>query len=111
MSSATVDSPKRLRVAAELGTGVPLTARATVESILAFQPASQIEAVLAGPRVRLAAGTGTGARGVRAQLVKIAERGWAFSWEETYDGAWAIGAPILDEERHAFAAIGVAAPI
>ncbi len=108
---ATVDSPKRLRVTAELGTGVPLTAGATAKAILAFQPASQIDAVLAAPRARLAAGTVTGARAIREQLATIAERGWAFSREETYDGAWAIGAPLLDAEGHAFAAIGVAAPI
>ncbi|HEY1566020.1 MAG TPA: helix-turn-helix domain-containing protein, partial [Solirubrobacteraceae bacterium] len=35
---AAVDSPQRLRVTAELGTRVPLTAGATARSLLAFAP-------------------------------------------------------------------------
>jgi DNA-binding IclR family transcriptional regulator len=33
------------------------------------------------------------------------------SWEETYDGAWAVAAPRLDGESRALAAFGVATPI
>jgi DNA-binding IclR family transcriptional regulator len=108
---ATADSPKRLRVTAEVGTGVPLTAGATAKTILAFQPQAAIDAVLQRPRESLAAGTVTDLKAIRAQLATITERGWGSSWEETYDGAWAVAAPLLDDERHAFAALGVAAPI
>ncbi len=65
---ATVDSRKRLRVTAEVGTGVPLTAGATAKTLLAFQPPPQIDAVLTQPRERLAAGTVTGAKAIREQL-------------------------------------------
>ncbi len=41
----------------------------------------------------------------------IRAHGWGISWQETFDGAWAIGAPLLDEEGHPLASIGVAAPI
>jgi DNA-binding IclR family transcriptional regulator len=108
---ATVDSPQRLRVTAELGTSVPLTAGATAKSLLAFAAPAQIESTLKLPRRRLAAGTVTGLRALREQLGAIAARGWAISWEETYDGAWAVAAPVLDAEGHAFASIGVASPI
>lgn len=108
---ATADSPKRLRVTAEVGTTVPLTAGATAKTILAFQPPAQVQAVLSGPLQRLAAGTLTDRKTIRAQLATIARRGWGFSWEETYDGAWAVAAPLLDDEGHAFAAFGVATPI
>lgn len=108
---AALDSRKRLRVTAEVGTAVPLTAGATAKTLLAFQPPAQIDAVLRRPRERLAAGTLTSARTIRAQLEAISKRGWGLSWEETYDGAWAVAAPVLDGDGNAFASIGVAAPI
>ena len=108
---AIADSRKRLRVTAEVGTGVPLTAGATAKTILAFQPPALVDSVLERPLERLAAGTITRAKAVRTELARIGERGWGFSWEETYDGAWAVAAPVLDDEGHAFAAFGVATPI
>ncbi len=107
---ATADSPKRLRVTAEVGTTVPLTAGATARTLLAFQPRAQIDAVLARPRKALAAGTVTSAKTLRQRLAEIRERGWGLSWEETYDGAWAIAAPLLDDDTQAFASLGVAVP-
>jgi DNA-binding IclR family transcriptional regulator len=108
---AVADCPKRLRVTAEIGTTVPLTAGATAKAILAFQPKAQIEGVLSRAPERLAAGTITDATQIRGQLATIARRGWALSREETYDGAWAVAAPVLDDEGHAVAAFGVATPI
>jgi len=109
--AAAVDSPQRLRVTAELGTRVPLTAGATARSILAFAPEARIDEVLARPRERLAPGTLTKEPEIRRQLESIRLRGWGISWQETFDGAWALAAPILDEDGAALAAIGVAAPI
>jgi IclR family acetate operon transcriptional repressor len=108
---AIADSPKRLRVTAEVGTSVPLTAGATAKTILAFQPQGHIDAVLDRPVERMAAGTITDRTHLRGELATIARRGWGFSWQETYDGAWAVAAPVLDDERHALAAFGVATPI
>jgi DNA-binding IclR family transcriptional regulator len=108
---AAVDSPQRLRVTAELGTRVPLTAGATARSLLAFAPAQRIDEVLACPRERLAEGTLLDEAEIRQRLQSIRRRGWAISWQETFDGAWALGAPIFDEDGAALAAIGVAAPI
>jgi IclR family KDG regulon transcriptional repressor len=108
---AAVDSPQRLRVTAELGTRVPLTAGATARSLLAFAPARRIDEVLARPRERLAAGTLLHEAEIRERLESIRLQGWGTSWQETFDGAWALAAPIFDEDGAALAAIGVAAPI
>ena len=108
---AIADSPKRLRVTAELGTRVPLTAGATARTILAFQSRAEIDAVLDRPLESLAAGTLTDVREIRSSLATIRRRGWALSWEETYDGAWAVAAPVLDGAGRALAAFGVATPI
>ncbi len=109
--AAAIDSPQRLRVTAELGTRVPLTAGATARSILAFTPATRIDEVLARPRERLAPGTLTKEPEIRRQLESIRLRGWGISWQETFEGAWALAAPIFDQDGAALGAIGVAAPI
>ena len=108
---AAVDSPQRLRVTAELGTRVPLTAGATARSLLAFAPDALVDQVLARPREPLAEGTLLDEGAIRERLARVRANGWGMSWQETFDGAWALGAPILDEEGHALASIGVAAPI
>ncbi len=108
---AVADCPKRLRVTAEVGTTVPLTAGATAKTILAFRSPGDVEAVLARAPERLATGTITNQTEIRRQLKSIARRGWGLSWEETYDGAWAVAAPIRDGEGRALGAFGVATPI
>jgi DNA-binding IclR family transcriptional regulator len=109
---AAAESTSRLRVTAEVGTEIPLTAGATARVILAFQPQAVIDAVLGRRIQRIAAGTLTNPSVVREHLERARREGWAMSWEETYDGAWAIAAPLLgDDGETAFASIGVAAPV
>jgi DNA-binding IclR family transcriptional regulator len=109
---AAAESTSRLRVTAEVGTEIPLTAGATARVILAFQPQAVIDTVLARRIRPIAAGTLTDPSAIREQLERVRRQGWARSWEETYDGAWAIAAPLLgDDGETAFASIGVAAPV
>ncbi len=109
--AAAIDSPQRLRVAAEVGTAVPLTAGATAKALLAFLGTEAIDAALAQQPVRLAEGTMLDPAAINRDLGLTRRRGFAFSWQETFDGAWAVAAPVLDAEGLPFAAIGVAAPI
>ena len=107
-----IESPSRLRVTADVGTEVPLTAGATAKAIFAFLPPDRIELALTRERRPLAVGTITDPAVLRDQAREIRERGWAFSWQETYDGAWAVAAPLVDADKQvAYAAIGVAAPV
>jgi DNA-binding IclR family transcriptional regulator len=108
---AVAECHKRVRVTAEIGTTVPLTAGATAKTILAFQPKARIDSVLARAPERLAAGTIIDPTRIRRELTAIARRGWGLSWEETYDGAWAVAAPVLDDDGHAVAGFGVATPV
>lgn len=108
---AAAESNSRLRVTVEVGTSVPLSAGATAKVMLAFQSPAAIDAVLEAPAERLAAGTVTDPAMIRDELARIRERGWGFSWEETYSGAWAVAAPLLDDETQmAIGAIGIAVP-
>ena len=107
---STIDSGKRLRVTAEPGASVPLTAGGTARAVLAFQSQLDIDAVLKRPRRRLAPGTLLDARRIREALQRTRAFGSTMSWEETYAGAWAVGAPLLDTTGQAFAAVGVAIP-
>jgi len=107
---ANAESSHRLRVTAEVGATVPMTAGATAKTLLAFQPQPQIEAVLARPLERLASGTVMDTAAIRRDLGTIRSRGWGFSWQETYEGAWAVAAPLVDGEQQALAAIGIVAP-
>ena len=109
---AAAESTSRLRVTAEVGTKIALTSGATARVILAFQPQAVIDAVLARRIKRIAAGTLTDPSVVREYLERARREGWAMSWEETYDGAWAVAAPLVgDDGQTAFASIGVAAPV
>jgi IclR family acetate operon transcriptional repressor len=109
--AAAIDSPQRLRVTAEVGTAVPLTAGATAKALLAFLPSEVLDAALAAAPERLAEGTLLDAAAIRRDLELTRERGFAFSWQETFDGAWAVAAPVLDDDGVPFASIGVATPI
>jgi DNA-binding IclR family transcriptional regulator len=108
--AAVIDSPHRLRVTADVGLSIPITAGASAKALLAFLPDDVVERVLARPITPLAAGTRIAPDAVRDDLAGIRERGYAFSWEETFDGAWAVAAPVVDADGTAVAAIGVATP-
>jgi IclR family transcriptional regulator, KDG regulon repressor len=109
--AAAIDSPQRLRVTAEVGTAVPLTAGATAKALLAFLPPEAVEAALEEPLERLAVGTVLDPAEIRRDLDETRARGYAFSWQETFDGAWAVAAPVLDDIGRPFASVGVATPI
>jgi IclR family acetate operon transcriptional repressor len=109
--AVAIDSPQRLRVTAEVGTAVPLTAGATAKALLAFLSSEVVDAVLERPPERLAEGTLLDPAAIRRDLDLTRERGFAFSWQETFDGAWAVAAPALDDDGRPLASIGVAAPI
>lgn len=108
---ATADSASRPQVTAEVGSSMPLTAGAAWKAILAFQPQERINLVLRRELPRLAEGTPTDPKVIREEVKTIRRLGWAFSWEETYDGAWAVAAPLVEADKGtAFASLGIEVP-
>jgi IclR family transcriptional regulator, acetate operon repressor len=105
-----VESSQPLRLSVEPGRRLPLHAGASQKALLAFLGADEIERVLAGPLERLCHATIVRAKALRANLREIRDRGWAFSLEETNVGVWGVAVPLLDGQRLAVAALGLAGP-
>jgi DNA-binding IclR family transcriptional regulator len=105
-----VESSQPLRLSVEPGRRLPLHAGASQKALLAFLAEDEIERVLAAPLERICHATIGDPTALRADLGAIRDRGWALSLEETNVGVWGVAVPLLDEQRLAVAAIGLAGP-
>ncbi|MBU2666963.1 IclR family transcriptional regulator [Actinoplanes bogorensis] len=107
---AKIGGHRQARAPSRLGGRMPLHATAIGKALLAFAPDPVREKVLAGPLPRLAPRTVTSAAILRGQLDEAAETGLAFEAEESAVGIVCVGAPVLDGDDLAVAAISVAGP-
>jgi DNA-binding IclR family transcriptional regulator len=105
-----VESSQPLRLSVEPGRRLPLHAGASQKALLAFFGDDEIERVLAATLERLCHATIVRPKALRVNLREIRDRGWAFSLEETNVGVWGVAVPLLDEQRLAVAALGLAGP-
>jgi DNA-binding IclR family transcriptional regulator len=105
-----IEAAHPLRLSLEVGSMIPLHAGASSKALLAFLGDTVLEAVLSRPLERLASHTLTKTWELRREMGVIRQRGWAFSREETNDGAWGVAAPVLGPDGVAVAVIDVAAP-
>ncbi len=104
-----VESLQPLRLSVEPGRQVPLHAGASQKALLAFMPASEASAIIAGPLERLCRSTLVDGRKLKAEIELTRERGFATSYEETNIGVWGIAVPVLSDSD-VVCALGVAAP-
>ena len=108
---SAIDSPKRLRVTAEMGSAVPLTAGATAKTLLAFAPEAQIDVgAQAPPR---ASGPRHGHQREAAARPAGGDRPPRLGPELGGDLRRGLGGRRAGagDDGHAVASIGVAAPI
>ena len=105
-----IDGSEPLRLSVEPGRELPLYAGAMQKALLAFMPTSVLDLICGSPLEPLCRATITQPQRLRAHLEDVRRRGWAISYEETNEGAWGIAVPIIDEERLAVAAVGLAGP-
>jgi IclR family acetate operon transcriptional repressor len=106
-----VESSQPLRFSQSPGTRLTLYATSMGKVFLAFN--TDLGAYLAdlGPKLdRLTPKTHGSARSLRGDLNTIRERGWSTDDEESILGVRCVGAPVLDAEGKARAAIAVQAP-
>jgi IclR family acetate operon transcriptional repressor len=105
-----IESPQRVRVAANLGYREYLHCGAVGKSILAHLPADRLSQVLALGLPRLTARTITDPTQLRHHLLDVARRGFAIDDEEGEDGLRCVGAPIFDYQGNVVASVSVSGP-
>jgi DNA-binding IclR family transcriptional regulator len=94
-----------------LGTSRPLHCSALGKVLLAQQPASEIETLLADYLfIANTAKTITDAHTFKQHLLTVQSCGYAIDDEETFDGVRCIAAPIFDHRKQAIAAVGISGP-
>ena len=106
-----IDTHHSVRLALEIGSRRPPHAGASSKVLLAYQPASEVEAVIRERGLpKLCKNTIIDPAELAAELAKIREQGYAISIEETDPGAWGVATPIRDRSGKVVAAIGIAGP-
>ncbi len=109
---AQIPSPREgLRVFRSVGSTMPLHAGATAKAVLAFLPDDARKAVLEGPLEPLSEKTVTDPAVLARDLEEIRRRGYATSREETYPGAYGIGAPVVGPGGMIAGSVAIAGPI
>jgi len=106
------ESRRRLRITASVGARFALHAGSCPKLLLAFAPPPAIEAYLRNgrPFPRFTPNTITDSTRLRAELDRIAARGYAISDEEIDEGVCSIAAPVRDAAGAVIAGVSVAAP-
>ncbi|WP_072805984.1 IclR family transcriptional regulator [Rhodococcoides yunnanense] len=105
-----VDSTQAVRVYNPLGATFPFYSCSSGKAILAYWPESKVDEVLSRPMHKLTDRTTVDAAVLRAELLQVRERGYALNTAENRPGVCAIGAPILDRDGYAVAALCISIP-
>ncbi len=105
------ESPARFRLAERIGGSDFLHCTALGKAHLAFLPAEESDRLLNESGMpRLTRNTITTARAMKAELARIRKTGCAVDREESMDGAFCVGVPVLDSSGLPLAAISISGP-
>jgi DNA-binding IclR family transcriptional regulator len=105
-----VESPHPLRLAVAPGRSLPLHAGASQKILLAYLPEAQRKQIGKQPLTKFCDATLSRASDLHAELARIRETGWSYSFQETNIGVWGVAVALLDGPENPVAAIGVAGP-
>lgn len=106
-----VQSTLPLRFEQHPGARFPLYSTASGKAILAFSPDADSYVKSLPPRLeQLTPHTLTTPAKLAAQLVQVRRRGYSVDDQENVDGVRCVGAPVLDSDRRAQAALVVQVP-
>ncbi len=94
VSLAQVESEHEIRQTFPLGKPLPLHTGAAAKVLLAFLPAGEIDALLAGRLDRLTESTITDPAQLRAELARVRRQGYALSLGERMAGSRSVSAPV-----------------
>ena len=108
---ANVDSPQSMRFTISPGDSFPLNAGCVGKVILAFQPPSFLDALLAaGPLPRFTDTTLIAPARLREELARIRAQGYGFSDAEITPGARSVGAPVYNADGEVHYSLVISAP-
>lgn len=104
-------SPHELKAAPEIGSSKPIYAGAAGKALLSTYSNSELEKILHDVvLVSLAPGTIVAPTELRRDLIRVRDRGYAISVEETVRGQAAVAAPILRPNGSVAGAINLCGP-
>lgn len=104
-----VESPQLVRILAlDVGKSLPLTVGGGPVALLAFNQEELLPRVLEGDWAKYTDSSIGSRAALERHLAETVERGYALSREDVTHGICAIGAPVLDAEGRAVAALSVA---
>ncbi len=107
-----VESPRAIRLFAQVGRRVVAHATGGGKAMLAYQPDEiQGDLLAAAPYQGLTPNTITSATAMRREFDRIRARGYATEQGEYEPDVGCVGVPVLDGTGHAIAAISVSAPL
>lgn len=108
---ANVDSPQSMRFTISPGESFPLNAGCVGKVILAFQPQSFIDRLLAvGPLPRFTDRTLVSPGQLGEELARIRAQGYGFSDAEITPGARSVGAPVYNADGEVQYSLVISAP-
>ncbi|RYY43123.1 MAG: hypothetical protein EOP59_08560 [Sphingomonadales bacterium] len=90
-----------------IGTTLPLNCGAAPKVLLAYQPAAEIERVLAQPLTALTPKSIVDPAALRVELAEIRVRGWEVAMDDVALGLTALAAPCLDDSGVVLASISI----
>jgi DNA-binding IclR family transcriptional regulator len=95
---AVLEQPHRVRISAQVGERVPVTAGAVGPAFLAFDDRQTVDSVLAGGLKKYTPKSVTSPAVFRKGLIAVRERGWAVDHEGFALGVSTVAAPIFDAD-------------
>jgi IclR family transcriptional regulator, acetate operon repressor len=105
-----VDCDQAVRTFHTIGDTSPLHATAAGHAVLAHLPKAEVDEVAAGTLEGYGETTITDPVQLRAELRRVAERGYAVNHNQYVQGVCAIAAPVLDGDGVPLAAVAVSLP-
>lgn len=107
----SIESSASVRVAPPLGTPLPVNGGSTLEAIIAFLPANEIDELCNQEFIEFTKNTIMTKPALINKLEKVRQDGYAYSYEEVHDGAWGVAAPIFNRNGRPIASLGISGPI
>jgi IclR family KDG regulon transcriptional repressor len=107
-----VESNQAVRLTLAVGKHRMPHAGAASKILMAYLPEEEIQSIIRDQGLpKICKNTITDPAELQAELARIRENGFAFSMEESDEGAWGLATPIIDGQGNTRGAISIAAPI